>query len=53
MTSPLPPHLAAAIQERIATLREARRLDEPPSQPPLRGYPTFPTRRSDCARRMS
>jgi hypothetical protein len=53
MSSPLPPHLSEAIRERIAVLREAWGLDEAPSQPRLRGYPTFPSRRTDDARSTS
>jgi hypothetical protein len=47
MSSPMPPHLVEVIRERIALLREAWRLDLPPSQPRLKGYPTVPSRQHD------
>jgi hypothetical protein len=50
MTSPLPPHLAQVIRERIALLREAWNLDEVPSQPRLRAYPTHSARHAHDAR---
>jgi hypothetical protein len=49
----MPQHLVEVIRERIALLRDAWHLDLPPSQPRLKGYPTFPSRQPDRARRLS